>query len=94
MFSITSRLKFNRIFKPVNETHCRYRVVLGSAGSGKSVNVAQDFILKLSDTNILVQIYLLFVSQKALTAIVHLLNFRLSFFVCVANTGKILDNQQ
>ena len=50
MFSITSRLKFNRIFKPVNETHCRYRVVLGSAGSGKSVNVAQDFILKLSDT--------------------------------------------
>jgi phage terminase large subunit len=50
MFSITSRLKFNRIFKSVNETHCRYRVVLGSAGSGKSVNVAQDFILKLSDT--------------------------------------------
>lgn len=50
MFSITSRLKFNQIFKPVNETHCRYKVVLGSAGSGKSVNVAQDFILKLSDT--------------------------------------------
>lgn len=27
----------------------RYRVLKGSAGSGKSVNVAQDFVLKLTD---------------------------------------------
>ena len=39
---------FNRIFKDANESRERYRVMLGSAGSGKSVNVAQDYILKLS----------------------------------------------
>lgn len=38
---------FNKIFKPVNECTARYRVLLGSAGSGKSVNVAQDYIIKL-----------------------------------------------
>ena len=42
--------KFNKIFQNANETKCRYRVMLGSAGSGKSVNVAQDYILKLSDS--------------------------------------------
>lgn len=38
---------FNPVFKPANETKCRYRLLKGSAGSGKSVNLAQDFILKL-----------------------------------------------
>ena len=41
--------KFNAIFKEANESRHRYRVMLGSAGSGKSVNVAQDYIVKLSD---------------------------------------------
>lgn len=40
---------FNTVFQEANETKRRYRVMKGSAGSGKSVNVAQDFILKLSD---------------------------------------------
>lgn len=40
---------FNKIFQPANESRHRYRVMLGSAGSGKSVNVAQDYIVKLSD---------------------------------------------
>lgn len=44
------RVQFNRHFKDVNKTKKRYRVLKGSAGSGKSVNIAQDFILKLSDT--------------------------------------------
>jgi phage terminase large subunit len=42
-------LPFNKVFKPANLTKKRYRVIKGSAGSGKSVNVAQDYILKLSD---------------------------------------------
>lgn len=41
--------RFNKIFQTANESRHRYRVMLGSAGSGKSVNVAQDFIVKLSD---------------------------------------------
>lgn len=41
--------QFNKIFQPVNECKKRYRVVMGSAGSGKSVNIAQDYIIKLSD---------------------------------------------
>lgn len=41
--------RFNKIFREANETRARYRVMLGSAGSGKSVNVAQDYIVKLSD---------------------------------------------
>jgi len=40
---------FNRIFKQANATKKRYKVLLGSAGSGKSVNTALDYILKLSD---------------------------------------------
>lgn len=44
-----SSVFFNSIFKACNQTHKRYRVMLGSAGSGKSVNVAQDYIIKLSD---------------------------------------------
>lgn len=44
-----AKVNFNRVFKPVNESRKRYRVLKGSAGSGKSVNIAQDYILKLSD---------------------------------------------
>lgn len=42
-------LPFNRTFKQANQTKKRYRILKGSAGSGKSVNVAQDYILKLGD---------------------------------------------
>lgn len=38
---------FNPVFKESNATKKRYRILYGSAGSGKSVNVAQDYILKL-----------------------------------------------
>lgn len=41
--------RFNKIFEQANQTRCRYRVLLGSAGSGKSVNIAQNYILMLSD---------------------------------------------
>ncbi|MBP2638368.1 MAG: phage terminase large subunit [Firmicutes bacterium] len=41
--------QFNSIFRPVNECRLRYRVMKGSAGSGKSVNIAQDYIVKLMD---------------------------------------------
>ena len=43
------RLKWNKVFKSVNECRKRYRILKGSAGSGKSVNIAQDYIRKLSD---------------------------------------------
>ncbi|NLY20068.1 MAG: PBSX family phage terminase large subunit [Tissierellia bacterium] len=43
------KVKWNRIFKPVNDCKKRYRILKGSAGSGKSVNIAQDYIKKLSD---------------------------------------------
>ena len=39
---------FNKHFQEPNENKSRYKVMLGSAGSGKSVNVAQDYIVKLS----------------------------------------------
>lgn len=42
-------LLFNSVFSEVNRFKGRYRILMGSAGSGKSVNVAQDFIAKLSD---------------------------------------------
>ena len=41
---------FNRVFAEANSSRCRYRLLCGGAGSGKSMNTAQDFILKLSDT--------------------------------------------
>ena len=44
-----TRLYLNPVFKPVNESRQRYVIMKGSAGSGKSVNVANCFILKLSD---------------------------------------------
>lgn len=43
------RVQFNPIFRPANQTRKRYRVMKGSAGSGKSVNIAQDYVLKLGD---------------------------------------------
>lgn len=43
-----STAKFNAAFRAANATRARYKVLLGSAGSGKSVNVAQDYIVKLS----------------------------------------------
>lgn len=42
-------VEFNAHFREVNQTRKRYRALKGSAGSGKSVNVAQDYIVKLSD---------------------------------------------
>lgn len=43
------KVQFNPIFREFNKCTKRYRLAKGSAGSGKSVNIAQDFILKLSD---------------------------------------------
>lgn len=47
----TKRIKipWNPIFRKVNQSRHRYRVLKGSAGSGKSVDIAQDYIRKLSD---------------------------------------------
>jgi len=42
-------VQFNRCFAAANETRARYRLLCGGAGSGKSLNTAQDFILRLSD---------------------------------------------
>lgn len=42
------KIYFNPIFRRVNESRQRYVVLKGSAGSGKSVNIAQQLILKLS----------------------------------------------
>lgn len=47
--SAAVKVQFNRHFREVNRTKRRYRALRGSAGSGKSVNVAQDYILKLGD---------------------------------------------
>ena len=43
------KVELNSVFKEFNKTKCRYRLAKGSAGSGKSVDIATDFILKLSD---------------------------------------------
>ncbi|EGO63515.1 PBSX family phage terminase large subunit [Acetonema longum] len=43
------RVQFNPIFREFNRTRCRYRAAKGSAGSGKSVDIAQDFVVKLMD---------------------------------------------
>ena len=43
-------IKLNKVFKEFNRTKKRYRVAKGSAGSGKSKDVAIDYILKLSDS--------------------------------------------
>lgn len=44
-----SVLGFNRVFKKANESRQRYRLFKGSAGSGKSVNVAQMYAMMLGD---------------------------------------------
>lgn len=41
-------IQLNYAFIPVNECRQRYRILKGSAGSGKSVDIAMDYILKLS----------------------------------------------
>jgi len=46
---VNNVILFNKIFKGANNCTKRYRVLKGSAGSGKSVNIAQDYILKLMD---------------------------------------------
>ena len=43
------KVELNPVFKEFNRTKCRYRIAMGSAGSGKSVDIATDYILKLSD---------------------------------------------
>jgi phage terminase large subunit len=43
--------QFNDNFRAYNQTKKRYRLAKGSAGSGKSVNTAQDYIIKLGDPN-------------------------------------------
>lgn len=40
---------FNPGFRRSNESRARYRLLCGSAGSGKSYNTAQDLIIRLSD---------------------------------------------
>lgn len=45
----TIKVGLNPVFKPVNECRKRYRILKGSAGSGKSTNVALDYIKKLSN---------------------------------------------
>lgn len=42
-------IQLNKVFKEFNQTKCRYRIAMGSAGSGKSVDIAMGYILKLSD---------------------------------------------
>ena len=45
----TVKVGLNPVFKPVNNCTKRYRILKGSAGSGKSTNIALDYILKLSN---------------------------------------------
>lgn len=45
----TRNISFNSCFREANRTRARYRLLCGGAGSGKSLNTAQDLILKLSD---------------------------------------------
>lgn len=40
-------VRANPCFKEVNKSRCRYIVMKGSAGSGKSVDTAQNYILRL-----------------------------------------------
>lgn len=49
MVSNIVRVQYNRNFKDFNNSRHRYRAAMGSAGSGKSVNTAQDYIVKLGD---------------------------------------------
>lgn len=42
-------VSFNPTFRESNGSRARYRLLCGSAGSGKSYNTAQDFVIRLSD---------------------------------------------
>lgn len=42
------RVRFNRCFKQSNQFSGRYRVFMGGAGSGKSYNIALDFMIKIA----------------------------------------------
>lgn len=42
-------VQMNPCFREINACQKRYRILFGSAGSGKSMNVALDYILKLSN---------------------------------------------
>lgn len=44
---IIRRAMFNPCFRDINQYRGRYRILMGGAGSGKSVNIAQDLLLKL-----------------------------------------------
>jgi len=44
---MTIQIDANRVFIPANKSCCRYIVLKGSAGSGKSVDTAQHYILRL-----------------------------------------------
>lgn len=46
---LKSELKYNKIFAAANESRHRYRVFKGGAGSGKSVNVGQEYVTNMSD---------------------------------------------
>ncbi len=48
-FDTVRDISFNSCFREANRTQARYRILCGGAGSGKSYNTAQDYILKLSD---------------------------------------------
>lgn len=43
----TIRIQSNPIFRPVHQSRHRYVILKGSAGSGKSVDTAQQYILRL-----------------------------------------------
>ena len=43
------RVPFNPVFRDANKSRARYRLLCGSAGSGKSFNTAQDFMIRLAD---------------------------------------------
>lgn len=44
---IELKLQSNKIFEPLHKSKCRYIVCKGSAGSGKSVDAAQQYIIRL-----------------------------------------------
>ena len=81
--------QFNPVFRPVNEWRGRYRILKGSAGSGKSVKIAQDYIAKLSDpaytgANLKVANWpgVTVERLKILTATVPSPNYRLQYTEC------------
>ena len=49
MSTIETVCRWNSCFREVNEFRGRYRILKGSAGSGKSTDIAQDYVKKLSD---------------------------------------------